>query len=97
MNDTKNIESIVINCISNYINAIGNNETIVTGNTILIGSEAILDSIGLVNVIVDIEGELSVNDINITLTSEKAMSRKVSPFRSVGSIVAFINECINEQ
>jgi acyl carrier protein len=97
MNDANKIESIVINCISNYINTIGNNETIVTSSTILIGSEAILDSIGLVNVIVDIEGELAINDINVTLTSEKAMSRKVSPFRSVSSIVSFINECINEQ
>jgi acyl carrier protein len=97
MNDANKIESIVINCISNYINTIGNNETIVTSSTILIGSEAILDSIGLVNVIVDIEGELAMNDINVTLTSDKAMSRKVSPFRSVSTIVAFINECINEQ
>lgn len=97
MENKDQIELIIIKCVIDYLETIGNNETLVTSSTNLIGSDAILDSIGLVNVIVDIEGELAMNDINVTLTSEKAMSRKVSPFRSVGSIVAFINECINEQ
>jgi acyl carrier protein len=96
MENKDQIELIIIKCVTDYLETIGNNETLVTSSTNLIGSDAILDSIGLVNVIVDIEGELAMNDINVTLTSEKAMSRKVSPFRSVGSIVAFINECINE-
>jgi len=97
MESKDQIELIIINCVTNYLDTIGNNETLVTSRTNLLGSDAILDSIGLVNVIVDIEGELAMNDINVILTSEKAMSRKVSPFRSVSSIVAFINECINEQ
>lgn len=97
MENKDKIELIIIKCISDYLDTIGNNETVVTNSTTLIGSDAILDSIGLVNVIVDIEGELAMNDINVTLTSDKAMSRKVSPFRSVSTIVAFINECINEQ
>ncbi len=97
MENKDQIELVVIKCVTDYLKTIGNNETLVTSSTNLIGSDAILDSIGLVNVIVDVEGELAMNDINVTLTSEKAMSRKVSPFRSVGSIVAFINECINEQ
>lgn len=64
--------------------------------TVLIGSNAIIDSIGLVNIIVDIESELSENNIFISLTSERAMSRKISPFRNIKSIVNFIEEYINE-
>lgn len=97
MKNSNQIEFIVIKCISDYLATIGNHETLITNSTILIGSDSILDSIGLVNVIVDIEGELAMNEVNVTLTSEKAMSRKVSPFRSVSSIVAFVNECINEE
>jgi acyl carrier protein len=97
MENKNQVESIVIKCISDYLCTIGNNESIVSPTTVLIGAESILDSIGLVNVIVDIEAELSKNNINVILTSEKAMSRKVSPFRSVSAIVNFINECQNEQ
>jgi acyl carrier protein len=97
MSEVNKIELIVISCINNYLKTIGNTETLVNFNTALIGSDSILDSIGLVNVIVDIEGELALNGINVTLTSERAMSRRVSPFRTVSSIVAFINESANEQ
>ena len=97
MDNEHQIEKLVIDCVQEYLITIGNTGTIVTKETVLIGADAIIDSIGLVNIIVDIEGELSSKEYNILLTSEKAMSRKISPFRSINSIVAFIKESINER
>lgn len=56
----------------------------------LIGSGRILDSMGLVNVIVDIETAFLDEGVELSLTSETAMSGRISPFRSVGSLCGFI-------
>jgi hypothetical protein len=45
---------------------------------------------GLVNVIVDIETAFLDEDVEVSLTSETAMSGRISPFRSVGSLCNFI-------
>lgn len=65
-------------------------------NTVMLGKNSVLDSIGLVNVIVDIESKFLDDGIEISLTSEKAMSRKNSPFRTIETLAEFIKEQINE-
>lgn len=59
-------------------------------DTPLIGSGRLLDSMGLVNILVDIETAFLDVDVEISLTSEVAMSGRISPFRSVGSLCNFI-------
>ena len=59
-------------------------------NTPLIGGNKIVDSIGLVNVIVDVETSFLDQDVEISLTSETAMSGRISPFRTVGALCNFI-------
>jgi acyl carrier protein len=84
------IEKIVTNVLSDYCtnNNIQNVE--ITQNTPLIGSNRILDSLGLVHLIVDIETTFLEEDVELSLTSESAMSARISPFRSVGSLCNFI-------
>ena len=65
-------------------------------DTPLIGAERVLDSIGLVNFIVDTETAFLDEDIEISLTSENAMSMKISPFRTIGSLCRFIENQINK-
>ena len=65
-------------------------EVEITKDTPLIGSSKIMDSMGLVNNIVDIETAFLDEDVEISLTSEAAMSGRISPFRSVGSLCNFI-------
>lgn len=65
-------------------------EATISKDTPLIGSSSILDSMGLVNTIVDIETAFLDEDVEISLTSEAAMSGRISPFRSVGSLCNFI-------
>ncbi len=87
--DKKQINEIVISTIKNYCEE-NDIQIVLTKDTPLIGSARILDSMGLVNTIVDIETAFLDEDVEISLTSEAAMSGRISPFRSVGSLCNFI-------
>ncbi|MDY0211294.1 MAG: hypothetical protein RBQ91_07835 [Acholeplasma sp.] len=85
----KEIESIVFEVLKDFCDT--NSITAdINKNTPLIGGNRIFDSMGLVNVIVDIETAFLDKDIEITLTSEAAMSSRISPFRSAGSLSNYI-------
>ena len=87
---TKNrIEEIVYQTITDYCDA-NNISTTVDKNTPLIGEGKICTSIGLVNIIVDIETAFLEENAEISLTSEEAMSLRISPFRSAGALCNFI-------
>ena len=89
------IREIVITALKEYLET----QDIITeenDDSALIGDKSLLDSMGLVNVIIDIESKFLDKDIEISITSEKAMSRKNSPFRTVSSLVAFIQEQIGK-
>jgi len=66
--------------------------------TDLFGGNSVLDSLGLVNLIVAVEENLADEfDTNITITSEKAMSRRVSPFLNVGTLTDYVTEILKEE
>lgn len=83
------IEKIVMNTIKDYCESHGIEEEL-TMDTHLIGRTRILDSMGLVNTIVDIETAFLDEDVEISLTSETAMSLRLSPFRTIGSLCDYI-------
>jgi len=63
----------------------------------LFGGNSEVDSLELVNLIVEIEENISDKfNKNITITSEKAMSRNTSPFINIGTITDYIEEILNE-
>jgi len=65
--------------------------TELTEGTFLIGQDAVLDSLGLVNLILEVEQRLDTeHDLTLVLADERAMSQKHSPFRSVGSLADYI-------
>lgn len=67
-------------------------------DTVLFGDGALLDSVGLVNFIVTAERVAQeVTGKAITLASEKAFSRRQSPFRTVGSLAEYIEELLAEE
>ena len=67
-------------------------------DTRLIGHEAILDSLGLVSLVVEVEQHLA-DDLEVTLilADERAMSQKRSPFRSIGALADYVCELVTEQ
>ena len=65
--------------------------------TRLIGSNAVLDSIGLVTFLVELEEKLEeIYSIQIEIADEKAMSRHRSPFMNIETLTEFLIEKINE-
>jgi acyl carrier protein len=57
----------------------------VSEDTVLVGTDAVLDSIGVVQLIVEVEQRVEQNHgISVTLANDKAMSARNSPFRTVG-------------
>jgi len=54
-------------------------------DTVLVGADPVLDSLGVVQLIVEVEQRVEqAHDISITLANDKAMSARNSPFRTVG-------------
>jgi acyl carrier protein len=57
----------------------------VSDATVLVGADAVLDSLGVVQLIVEVEQRVEQgHGISVTLANDKAMSQKNSPFRTVG-------------
>ncbi|WP_405399554.1 hypothetical protein [Maribacter sp. Asnod2-G09] len=68
-----------------------NKEINLDENIRLIGTSSIFDSMELVQFIVEVESLLDDEfEINIELTSEKAMSRRNSPFISINTLLEYI-------
>ncbi len=65
--------------------------------TQLFGRASKLDSLGLVNLIVASEAQITqTTGAAITLADERAMSQKHSPFRTVGSLCEYITLLLQE-
>jgi acyl carrier protein len=66
--------------------------------TKLFGRGAPLDSLGLVSVVTEIEERLEEEKgITVTLADERAMSRRASPFRTLASLVDYLEECLGDE
>ena len=62
-----------------------------TPETALFGEKGMLDSLGLVNLIVAVEQQLEDElGVTVTLADEKAISQRNSPFRTVDSLADYI-------
>lgn len=68
----------------------------VSENTILFGNGSSIDSLSLVSVIVDLEAIFSEHNYDISLTDDRAMTREISPFENVGTLVDYIYELTSE-
>ena len=67
-------------------------------STRLIGKKAVLDSLGLVNLIISVEQEINdSNGLSITIADDRAMSMEKSPFKSVATLADYICLLIDEQ
>ena len=92
MAETSRVESAVFTAIDEV------NEQLPEGGRIprnreaaVFGELGVLDSLGLVNLIVAVEQAVEDEfDESITLADEKAVSQKNSPFRTVGSLIEYV-------
>jgi acyl carrier protein len=96
--DKQEIFEIVINQVNELKDTLPDDQQFeVNKDTVLFGNNSKIDSLSLVSVIVDLEGLFSSEyDFDISLTDDRAMTREVSPFDNVVSLVDYIHEIINE-
>ena len=92
------IQEIVLQALNNVKNELGPDEQFEVGlDTLLFGSDSVLDSLSLVSVIVDVEAAISdVSGRDLSLTDDRAMSQSVSPFSDVNSLTAYIVLLLSE-
>jgi acyl carrier protein len=89
------IKNIIYPVVSDYFTENGIEDK-VTDETVLFGLDSAIDSLGFVNIIVDIENQLKEQKFDITIASDRAMSRKNSPFKSINTLAEFIKDEIAE-
>lgn len=69
-----------------------------TPETSLFGSDAVIDSLSLVSLIVDVEAEASDTlDRAVSLTDDRAMSRQPSPFSTPDALADYLVELAGER
>jgi len=70
----------------------------IDGSTSLIGQQAVLNSLALVTLLVELEQKIEeAYEVVLTIADDRAMSQKHSPFRTVDSLTAYIENLIAEE
>ena len=66
-------------------------------DTVLLGPEGAVDSLGLVRLVMLVERRAQDDfGVPVSLTDEKAMSQRNSPFLSVGALIEYLVQQLNE-
>jgi acyl carrier protein len=88
----KEVLGVIFKALNNLNDELDDSDKFeVSENTCLFGADAELDSLSLVSVIVDVEGDISdLLGHSISLTDDRAMSQEISPFSNVKSLLAYI-------
>lgn len=92
------VQAIIFQALTNVNEERSPDDLFIIGpDTILFGTDAALDSLSLVSVIVDVEAALSdVSGREISLTDDRAMSQAVSPFTNVSTLTSYILLLLSE-
>lgn len=70
----------------------------ITEQTVLFGPGGVLDSLGLVATLLNIEQRVQTDfGVSIVIADDRAMSQAHSPFRSVGRLTDYVTLLIEEQ
>lgn len=82
---------IVLASLREAVEQNGGDPATVGEHTVIVGPDAVIDSIGVVSLIVDIEQRLEVDHrISVTLANDRAMSQRNSPFRTANVLADHI-------
>lgn len=96
MIDRKTAGELVASCLRATMEETGAQGD-VTEDTVIVGPGAALDSVEVVALIVNIEQTLELDHgVSVTLASDKAMSQRSSPFRTVAVLADHILATIAE-
>lgn len=98
MLDKNAVHDIILTALKNINDERAEGEQIEIGlSTNLFGTDAVLDSLSLVSVIVDVESAVyEACGREIGLTDDRAMSQEISPFTNVNTLTAYILFVLSE-
>jgi acyl carrier protein len=93
------ITSLIMECVEFINERLDNKVDLSKGEaTALFGADGALDSLALVSLVVMVEQALEAEfGVAPVLVSEKAMSKRHSPFSTVGSLSAYAATLIQEE
>ncbi|MBE2239242.1 MAG: hypothetical protein IAE81_15745 [Caldilineaceae bacterium] len=93
------VVEIILAALQDVLEGVAPEETpALDENTRLIGRSAVLDSMGLVTLIVETEQRLEADyDIVIMLADDRAMSQTRSPFLSISALADYVMQLVAEQ
>jgi D-alanine--poly(phosphoribitol) ligase subunit 2 len=99
MADQEKVSRVVFEVIDEINKQLKDGKTLKQSEeTVLFGKGGVLDSLGLVNLIVTAEQRVTKEfGVNVTLVDEKAMSEKVSPFKTIGTLSEYITKLLAEK
>src|SRR5882757_8288726 len=91
MIDRNAVLEMVLSALRDAVDQNSGDASGVTDETVIVGPEAVIDSIGVVSLIVDIEQRLEMeHEISVTLANDRAMSQRNSPFRTAAVLADHI-------
>ena len=93
------IEHLIIKSLQELKEALDEeNLDLLDSEIMLFGDKGILDSMGLVSLITDMEERIEDEfGISLILADESAMSQRKSPFRTVSSLAKYVYRLIKEE
>jgi acyl carrier protein len=95
--DNQAIQNVVLEALRNVNQTRPEDSQLeVSPDAPIFGPGSALDSLGLVSLLMDVEEGLCARGFAVTLSDERAMSQKRSPFRSVPTLVMYIEELVKE-
>ena len=91
------ISELVKTCLVEVASERGEAEVVADLTTRLLGPQSVLDSLGLVTLIVEVEDRLrSDHGISLTLANDRAMSQTKSPFLTVQTFSEYIGSVLGD-
>jgi hypothetical protein len=98
MINRENIINLLLSTLEDHFNEINESVDLSRRENIkLFGGDGLLDSMGLVSFVVEVEERLEDEfNIYVILADEKAMSRRTSPFARISFLADYILEVLNE-
>lgn len=92
MDDAETVTSLIFEALAEHFEQTASDNPVPTStDTVLFGADAVLDSLGLVNVVVAVEEKLlDAFDCDIWLTDERALTQEESPFRTIDSLSQYV-------
>jgi hypothetical protein len=95
--ERNDVFAIITASVRDYLRELGTEAPEIGAQTELIGGKTLLDSAGLVSVIMEVELRLQEqHNVEVSLANEKAFSQRTSPFLTVGALADYAHRIASQ-